>query len=216
MTMDKLVSVLPRDGGVVVPHGCDESLSLSLSFEQRTRLTSIRSLAEFLEFVKSCPDTTVEICVGTGPEKCVLADTTLPKTELVPACRYHMWAFYAGPKPFFDVGYNGTWKRVTHTVNMWMYTQPFRNVLFVLHPEDFVLRPGVGNCCFPSFLAPDRRVQWGPAFDMKQLSTTMELPTDHSAVAAGLAVTVDTDTAVFKTPVKLRLNGSLELTLTRL
>jgi hypothetical protein len=218
--MEDLLRVLPPTA--VTTHRCFSGEARPMSLEERVVLSSIKTLYALQAYMTTHPDMRVEICVGTGPEPLVLADTTLDKAKLKPACRYHMWVFHPGSQPFLEVGLPGTWKRVTHTISCFKYTQPYQNVMFVLHPGDFVLKEGIKNCCFPCYLAEDAPAAWKAEFDMKQLSTAMALPAGfvqgETPVAVGLGVTVDStvDTlGIFKTPVRLRVNG-VEVTLTSL
>lgn len=170
--------------------------SLSIQIKKLTTVT------EFVALTREHPEISVEIeC--SKKSVVYLAVTTLDMEKLQPATKRHLWAFMNSKRPY-HIGLNEEYTRVGHTVPMYEYTYPYKNVLFVTPDAKMTF---TDNCCFPEFLDTSIRRICGTAFEGLNKTMPLSIPSKPEPLVLGLGISASTEGNRLMNPVNLLING---------
>lgn len=158
--------------------------------DRSVKIKNLQTMEDVVSFLREHPDTTVEIS-GALNRAYITSTTLRQECRSVP----HFWGFIPQSEQYTRV-------RVEHILPMYEYIPNYCNVFF----RFATMKPsGLGNCCFPEFLATEYQRVCGKAFERMNTSLKMVVPDGDIAYGIGISGT-DRHTTL-RNPIHLHLDG---------
>ena len=164
---------------------------------KKREIEAIRTIRELLEYLRSHPETLLELDAG-NLRISYAATSTLAREKLK---HPHLWAFLGTTGSSCNLD---NYVRITNILPMFEYIAGGKNILFV--PENVKIdRSEVPNCCFPQFLEASYTRTCGPAFE--GINSLIKITVPDEPIMFGVGTSSVDDIGTLASKLNFKVDG---------